>query len=249
LFPPEKRAKFEESHWWYLARRRIITTLLLTLHLPPSSRVLEIGCGCGANLREIRTHFDAYGGDSDITACRISNKKLPGRIATFDAHRLPFADSVFDAVLVLDALEHLEDDRAALLEVHRVLTEKGVAIITVPCFPVLWWRHDIAEEHRRRYTKKSLTDAAHKAGFRVEKLTHFNAALFLPIALMRLLGRTLFRTRGALDFREVPQPINDFLTALFAFERHLIVSANLPFGLSLLSVFKKETRGLKPAAS
>lgn len=239
MFPAEKRAKFEESHWWYLARRRIISAILDSLPLSPSSKVLEIGCGCGSNLREIHTHFDSYGGDSDINACTLANQKVPGRIVAFDAHHLPFADSIFDAVLILDTLEHLADDTAALREAHRVLTEKGLAIITVPSFPVLWWRHDIAEEHRRRYTKKSLTDAAHKVGFRVDKLTHFNAALFLPIAIMRLLGRTLFRTRGGLDFREVPQPLNDFLTALFAFERHLILSGSLPFGLSLLAVFKK----------
>jgi ubiquinone/menaquinone biosynthesis C-methylase UbiE len=239
LFPAEKRARFEESHFWYRARRRIITTLLESLGLAPSSRILEIGCGCGSNLREIRTHFDSYGGDSDLTACRLANQKIPGRIAAFDAHRLPFADSVFNAVLALDTLEHLADDVAALREAHRVLAREGLAIVTVPSFPALWWRHDIAEEHRRRYTKKSLTDTAHKAGFRVDKLTHFNAALFLPIATMRLLGKTLLSTRGALDFREVPQPINDFLIALFAFERHLIIPGSLPFGLSLLAIFRK----------
>jgi SAM-dependent methyltransferase len=237
LFPAKKRAKFEESHWWYLARRRIITTVLEFLGLASSSKILEIGCGCGTNLRGIRA--DAYGGDSDITACRLANQKVPGRIIAFDAHHLPFTDSVFDAVLILDTLEHLSDDIAALREVRRVLRKDGLAIVTVPSFPVLWWRHDIAEEHRRRYTKRLLRDAALKARLTEVKLTYFNTFLFPPIATVRLIGRLLLRGRGGLDFHEVPQPLNDLLTTLFAFERHLILSRTLPFGLSLLAIFKK----------
>ncbi|MFH1422194.1 MAG: methyltransferase domain-containing protein [Planctomycetota bacterium] len=239
-FTAKNRARFEKSHWWYSGRRKIVMHLLKFLRLPRYAKALEIGCACGSNLSEISRHIDIFGGDIDAAACIYSSKKVPGRITAFDCQKLPFADCSFDVVLSLDILEHLEDDAAAVREIYRVLKDNGIALITVPCFTSLWGQHDLAEKHFRRYSKYFLKEILRKAGFAEKQLSYFNTILFTPIAVVRLLGKNFFkRKKIQVDFREIPQPINDILSALFSFERHFVTSGWLPFGLSLLAVVEK----------
>jgi len=59
--------------------------------------------------------------------------------ADLDKSKLPFTDNKFTAVLALDLLEHLENDRRLIKEVYRLLKQEGIFIATVPAYPWLWW--------------------------------------------------------------------------------------------------------------
>lgn len=106
-------------------------------HLPPgTARVLDCGCGEGAYVRGLRTqyHYDATGiefQDEKISVAR-SDPALAPFIRKGDAQALEFPDSTFDAVVLNEVLEHVPDDRAALIEVRRVVREHGVVIVFSP---------------------------------------------------------------------------------------------------------------------
>jgi ubiquinone/menaquinone biosynthesis C-methylase UbiE len=87
--------------------------------LPPEVQILDVGCGDGllsAILRSKRPDITVSG----IDVLTRDHVHIP--VATFDGHRLPFADASFDVVLFSDVLHHTEEPTALLKEARRVAT-------------------------------------------------------------------------------------------------------------------------------
>ena len=99
---------------------------------------------------------------------------------------LPIAPGWADVVLLLDVIEHLDDDVAGLRGARRVLRKDGVLVVTAPAYPCLWSGYDVALGHRRRYVAAGLRRLVESAGYGVEQLTYFNTVLFPVIAGRRL---------------------------------------------------------------
>ena len=109
-------------------------------------RILDVGCGLGTYVRKMRAFSDqVYGVDIDADKVAEASKQLP-HIHQAPAEKLPFPDSFFDVVLLHEVLEHVQDDRAALVEALRVTGLAGRVIIFVPnrLFPFethgFYWR-------------------------------------------------------------------------------------------------------------
>jgi SAM-dependent methyltransferase len=85
-----------------------------------------------------------------------------------------------DIVVMHDVLEHIEDDRGAAAIVRGLLTEDGVAILSVPALMSLYGLHDEELGHFRRYTAASLR-AVLEPHFNVDRLQWFGMAS-IPIA-------------------------------------------------------------------
>lgn len=86
-------------------------------------RILDIGCGMGALVRELLAHeVDAYGVDVSSVVAGEANRLAPGRFSSGSVLALPFADKSFDAVISTDCLEHIapHDVPAALKEISRI---------------------------------------------------------------------------------------------------------------------------------
>jgi SAM-dependent methyltransferase len=107
--------------------------------------------------------------DSSPAAVSVLQERLTGDVVEADVSSLPFADESFDAAVLGEVLEHVEDDRRALAEVGRVLRPGGVLALSVPANPKLYGRSDVWAGHVRRYTRPALLDACASAGFTVER--------------------------------------------------------------------------------
>jgi SAM-dependent methyltransferase len=96
----------------------------------------------------------------------------------------------FDTVICLNVVEHLADDRGALLNIRTVLAAKGRAIILVPYGPKLYGTLDEVLGHHRRYTRETLQALVASAGFELEKMLEFNR---IGVVAWWLNGRVLRR--------------------------------------------------------
>lgn len=86
----------------------------------------------------------------------------------------------FDAVVLINVLEHVDDDRRMLAQIHDLLTSDGKLLLFVPALPWLFGSLDEMLEHRRRYTLPALRSLVEDAGFRVPTIRYFDALGVLP---------------------------------------------------------------------
>lgn len=231
----------EDRHWWYRGRRRLLHRVISVLALPPDARILDAGCGSGRNMVELARYGTISGIEVSPDSVRVARERGAGEVREGSITSMPFEDASFDLAVCLDVIEHLEDDRAALSELRRVVAVGGALIVTVPAYPWLWSSHDTVNQHQRRYTRGSLLSAANDAGWRAERVTNFNS-LLLPVAIaMRALERVRpGETHTSPDLWIPPAPLNRLLEQPLHIEAAIIGSNghSLPAGLSLLAVLR-----------
>lgn len=232
-----------KAHWWYVARRRIVFDWVFrTLRLCPDPPILDVGCGTGFNMRHLRTAgYDRVVG-TDLSAhalsfCRSSH--LP-HLVRAEGTNPPHGDGIFDIVLALDLIEHLDHDLRALKEFARVLKADGALFVFAPAFGFLWGEQDRVSHHRRRYTAPELQRKSAAAGLVVQKLSYANTLLFPLIFAARLVLRLAGHRAGSIGENELhPRWSNRLLLSLFAAERSLLRYTDLPLGVSLLCIARK----------
>ncbi len=102
--------------------------------LPAACRLLEIGCSAGyLTGRFIGRAERVFGLDINLPALRSARRRHPRvPVVCSDVENLPFADASFDAIVMLEVLEHTRSDKDALAEVRRVLRVGGTLILSTP---------------------------------------------------------------------------------------------------------------------
>lgn len=225
------------SHWWFRGRVAVITATLRRALPPHPVRLLDLGCGTGNLLAALSEFGEAVGMEVHpelIAAARAAGRDVrTGRLPD----DLGVAPGWADVVLLLDVIEHLDDDVVALVAARRAVAPGGLLVVTVPAYQWLWSGHDEVLGHRRRYTAARLRAVVERAGFSVLRLSYFNTLLFPILALVRAWKGIRGDRRH--DLRRPATPVNRLLEQVFAFERHLVPRASLPFGASLLLIARR----------
>jgi SAM-dependent methyltransferase len=126
--------------------------------------VLEIGPG----LRPTAPVTGSYFVETSEKAVETLSRAGGRSVRAGDGH-LPFRDGSFDAVLALEVLEHVDEDRRLMAEIARVLRPGGRAVISVPLYMSLWSSTDESCAHVRRYEPEELLGKLREAGFRPER--------------------------------------------------------------------------------
>jgi 2-polyprenyl-3-methyl-5-hydroxy-6-metoxy-1,4-benzoquinol methylase len=228
--------ELESRHWWFLARRDIILAVIGQYALPGAG-LLDVGCGTGFFLDRARDRYRTAGIDPSPIALAMCAERNLKEIRAGDAMDLSaFGSERFDVVTLLDVIEHVDDDVAALRAARSVLSATGRVIVTVPAFQFLWTAHDELNHHRRRYTKRLLIERFEASGLVVERVSYFNTYLF-PLALAERMVKRLFHLGKGPDLSLPPALLNRTMRTVFAFERaQLERGGSFPVGLSVLGV-------------
>jgi SAM-dependent methyltransferase len=160
LFGP--RHGFREA----LVLRRLLPAL-------PGPEVLNAGAGAGSltlKMAALGLRVTSVEASPDLcdwarAALRERGLEGPNPVLRGDARRLELPDASFDAAVCAEVLEHLDDDRAALAELARVLRPGGLLLVTVPANPYRYDWTDRWAGHRRRYDAPVLEARMREAGF------------------------------------------------------------------------------------
>jgi SAM-dependent methyltransferase len=188
----------EDSSFWFRHRNRVLVHLARTF--PPPGPLADVGGGngfvsCALEQAGFPTILVEPGPGGVRNACARGLRNVVWatlETAGFQPQSLP-------AVGLFDVLEHIEDDRAFLATVGRLIRPGGRLYLTVPAYRFLWSAEDTETGHYRRYTLPSLSARLREAGFAVEYASYFFGLLPVPVFLLRTVPSLLGIRRSTSD--------------------------------------------------
>ncbi|MBV1931829.1 MAG: class I SAM-dependent methyltransferase, partial [Porticoccaceae bacterium] len=180
--------KVEEQHFWFLARKDFITTQMKKV-VSMSSKIIEIGAGTGNVSRCLkRAGFSNMAvGEMHLNGLRYAQSYGIDECYQFDLLRAPFKDE-FDTICIFDVLEHIDEDKDALVSIHSMLKNNGHIVLTVPSHQWLWNRDDVLAGHKKRYTRADLVKLLKESGFEIIIARYFFISIVPLLLLRKLLG-------------------------------------------------------------
>jgi hypothetical protein len=195
----EKQHPGVQRHPWELARFEILLELINTI-LPPGKErkiVADIGCGdCffAVQLLKARPDLQIIGIDPAYSPEDIIKKMEELAEPAFDLYRsfdeLPavLKKETIDLVLLLDVVEHVENDSAFVKQAIHSINEASQPkiLITVPAFQSLFTEHDVFLKHYKRYSRKTIARAVANAGI-IPLQTGYFFSFLLPIRFFQKL--------------------------------------------------------------
>ena len=202
-----------DMKWTSPARFRLREALKSIRNLPSGSRILETGCGAGQFIRAIkkmRPDLDCHGCDISSAAISAARRKPGVSYVLCRAEELPYAENFFDAVLIFDVLEHVENPRAVLGDIRRVLKTNGIFYCFAPCegdYLSIWHlldkfgrKKDITKKyagHINFFSRRSLKELCLSAGFGIARIAYSEHFLgqIAGVAAFRMMDKEA-RKRG-----------------------------------------------------
>jgi hypothetical protein len=225
------------THWYYVSKGRALRRFIRNLN---TAEILDVGAGSGVFSKQLL----------DAGLCKSALCVDPGYGAEtsglYNGAPLAFVrrtDSVpQNLVLMMDVLEHVDDDAALLRSYSDKMPRGGHVVITVPAFQFLWSGHDIFLEHRRRYTAAAIERTVRTAGLEVVRTNYFFGLLFPVAAVIRIFKKQLL-DKGGIKAQSELKPagplLNRLLTILHDFERVTVFRFNKVAGLSIFCLCRK----------
>lgn len=174
-----------DQHWYYQSKAKAVQKMLK--QVTPKS-ILDVGAGSGYFSKYLLTHSSAnkawcidisYTEESDVILKNTKNIHYRQSIDSSDA----------DLVILMDVLEHVDNDVQLLREYIAKVQSGAYFLISVPAFQLLWSEHDIYLEHKRRYTLNEIEKTASDAGLKIIQGSYYFGAIFPIAASIRLLAK------------------------------------------------------------
>ena len=174
------------------SRNHAINELKRALGSKPAS-IMEVGCSAGhllADMRRSLPNATLTGGDYTLGTLLKLGEKMPGiPLVRFNLADSPLPSDTYDAMVLLNVLEHIQDDVAATRHIARMLKPGGVAVIEVPAGPELFDDYDRQLQHFRRYTLQNICSIVEHAGLVVERRNYLGALIYPAFYLAKKLSQ------------------------------------------------------------
>ena len=222
------------EHWYYRSKAAAVRRLLKESDF---KHILDVGAGSGFFSKDLLLRTDAEEGTCiDTSYGRDWSESVDGQ----PVHFLRVTDAIqADLVLLMDVLEHVDDDLALLKEYVEKVPAGAQFLITVPAFSFLWSGHDVFLEHKRRYRLREVEKVANQAGLVVIRGCYFFGTVFPMAAVLRILNRISGGADAASsDLKQHSWIINSILHTACRLELPLM-PFNRAFGLSAFCLARK----------
>ena len=232
-----------DSHPIDLASRKHAIEQVRKAILYHPAVIMEIGCSSGFLIKDlIKIYPESIIIGADVVKEPLYKlaRELPGvPLIRFDLLKCPLPDRSIDVLIMLNVLEHIEDDIGALTKAYELLKPGGSMIIEVPACPFLYDAYDSELQHFRRYSANELHYKLRQAGFTDIKKSHLGFLLFPAFAIVKLLSKIRGNSKIVVH-KQVANTSNSSLIAIAMFlENRLLHWFPLPFGIRVLITCRK----------
>jgi len=236
----------DESHFWFRWRMTAFISQLNDLRIPLDLnwRVLDVGCGTGVLRRQVEsaTTWTVDATDLDYEALKHSSVAR-GRTFYYDiTSRADSMKEAYDAILLFDVIEHIEDPEPFVASLLFHLKPAGFMFVNVPAGNWLFSRYDQVQGHFRRYDKSSIAREFCDFPVEIRDVRYWGLANVPLVALRKIwLG---VASRGKSDeeiFRDGFKPLGGMANGAFVgiMKTESSVLSNPPLGSSILAVMQK----------
>jgi SAM-dependent methyltransferase len=224
----------EGSHWYYASKARALRRCLGTRD---PERILDVGAGSGFFSKMLLRQTTAKSAICvDPGYARDSSEIENGKLISF-RRATPVGNA--DLVLLMDVIEHVDDD-VGLLRSYAATANPGTRfIVSVPAFSWLWSPHDDFLEHRRRYTLKQTLRVLSEAGLSPVAGFYFFGALFPAVVAQRWWRRARSAQQTPSSDLRQHHPVTNALLAGICRAECGIAGYNRLFGLTAFGVAEK----------
>jgi len=218
-------------HWYYRSKAAALRQAVWDL---APRKILDVGAGSGFFSRHLLAHTAAQSALCVDTGYRADAEDDVGGKQVL--YRRDIGATDCDLVLMMDVLEHVDDDRG-LVKLYADKVPSGAHfLVTVPAFGFLWSGHDVFLEHKRRYRLPEIETVMRDAGLDVVTGAYYFGFIFPLAAMVRLASRNTAEPRSSLSKHDMLT--NGILTAICAVERPFF-SLNRLAGLSAFVLARK----------
>ena len=233
-------------HWYYVAKHRAIRSLIGRRHI---DRVLDVGAGAGVFSRLLLA--DGAIGHATCVDPNYADDWVGQRRSDRIAFRKSVSEVDADLVLMIDVIEHVDDDVGLIADYARRARSGARFVISVPAFNFLWSGHDEFLEHRRRYTLEGLRSVVARAGLDVLDARYFFGMLFPAVAALRMADRALKGDGPATEsaLKAAPRWLNGALIAMHEVERAALFPVNRFAGVTAFCLAEKRDMAQAGAAA
>ncbi len=233
----------EDSSFWFRHRNNCILEIIKSF--PPPGPFFDVGGGNGYVAHALqRAGIEVVLVEPGPTGARNAARRGIRQVVRSTLQDAGFRPQTLSAVGLFDVVEHIQNDRAFLATIHRLLIPGGRVYITVPAYQFLWSQEDDDCGHQRRYTLNSLSRLLEASGYKIEFVSCFFGFLPLPILVLRVLPYRLGVARRNEAARSEHKPgnryVNRLLDKLTQRELSMLASGHrLRFGSSCFMVARK----------
>lgn len=223
------------NHWYYISKAKAVMRYLKGIKI---SSILDVGAGSAFFSKYLLAN--TYAKEAwcvDVSYANNSDAIESGKPLHY---RKSIEYSNSDVILLMDVLEHVEDDIGLLTEYVGKVSSGTVFLITVPAFNFLWSKHDDYLGHKRRYRLKYLENIVSMSGLSVKGGSYYFAAVFPIASAIRLLEKIKkHKSEEASSQLTQHNPITNRILMIMSNVELAFMLRNRAFGLSVFCMAQK----------
>jgi len=243
--------KGNKRHPWEISRLNFFKKNIMNAHLNDRAlKILDIGAGDGWFSREM---LNILHPDSTIVCWDNNyNTETINQLSSITNRRIKYTSlrpqGKFDLLMLLDVLEHINDDKDFLSEaIKEHMGSNSLMLISIPAWPMLYSKHDLHLRHVRRYKPKKFKSLLELSGLEVLMRGGFFHSLLLPRLFSKILSQFFYRQRNVKDIGDwqCGHVLTRLIETALAFDNNMSIwltkyEMDLP-GLSWWALCKKRS--------
>lgn len=228
-----------KKHWYYQSKKVPLFRYFERVAKANKEKltIVDFGSGSGFFAYELYEKFPQYIEKVLLIDIGYTQEEMATTAGSMVQKLRYIPEGLDDSIVIMmDVLEHIEDDYGILEEIKSKLGKNAYYFITVPAFQSVWSSHDVFLGHYRRYTIPMLEKLLQSVEAKINSRYYIYATIFPAVWLLRRFKRTKENMEApeSSDMSPIPGPLNFLLKQYHKFEMNFR-KGNRAFGLTCVS--------------